>query len=64
MQVAFLGPGDTTAPEPLDFEVINDDAFHVSAGLPHYLSQLRPLESLIAFHKGTGNVRGFDDSHE
>ncbi|CAM9683580.1 unnamed protein product, partial [Pylaiella littoralis] len=28
-EVELLGPGDTTLPEPLDFEVFNDDAFHV-----------------------------------
>ncbi|CAN0394482.1 unnamed protein product, partial [Ectocarpus sp. 12 AP-2014] len=27
-EVELLGPGDTTLPEPLDFEVVNDDAFH------------------------------------
>lgn len=26
----FLGPGDTTVAKPLAFEIVNDDAFHVS----------------------------------
>lgn len=25
-----MGPGDKTIPEPLDFEVFNDNLFHVS----------------------------------
>lgn len=29
-QVELLGPGDTLPAEPLDFDIVNDNAYHVS----------------------------------
>ncbi|CAM9532082.1 unnamed protein product, partial [Ectocarpus sp. 12 AP-2014] len=41
-EVELLGPGDTTLPEPLDFEVVNDNAFHV-----YYIPVHRTFQGLL-----------------